>query len=146
MTDNHPFAAMREHMKNPKSGGFAKLTERQQWEWHADVYAFRRVLLEVSPDVRVSPADPEGRFFDPVIIAPAEAWYRHKYIEPKLRRRQAKSDNLQREGRDILTKWVQSHGYISIDAYCDQHGSDSLAAHRDYLKSPEFGQWRVAAE
>jgi hypothetical protein len=147
MTDpNHPFATTLEQMRKKGSGGFARLTERQQWEWHADVYAFRRVMLEVSNNVHVSPPDPEGWFFDPVLVARAEAWYRHKYIEPKQHRKQANGDDLEREGRDLVTQWVRSHGYISIDAYCAQHDGDALAAHRDYLKSPEFGKSRVAAE
>jgi hypothetical protein len=138
----HPFAIMREAMRKK---GFNGLTNLQQWEWHADVYAFRRVVLGVPPQVRVSPPDPDGTWFREDLVERAGAYYREKLIAPRERKRKANGDALQREGRDIVTKWVQSQGFVSVDDYCERHGNDELAAHRDYLNSPEFkaaAQWQ----
>jgi hypothetical protein len=131
----HPFAIMREKMRK---SGFASLTNLQQWEWHADVYAFRRVVLGVPPDVRVSPPDPEGQWFREDLVERAGTYYREKFVAARERKRKTRSYDLQREGRDIVTKWVQTMGFVSVDDYCERHGNDELAAHKDYLKSPEF--------
>jgi hypothetical protein len=135
----HPFAAMREKMKK---SGFATLTNMEKWEWHADAYAVRRVCLSVPLEVRVSPPDPDGQWFREDLVERVVCYYREfyraKFDTPERTKRKARRDTLQREGRDIVTKWVQSQGFVSVDDYCERHGSDVLTAHRDYLKSPEF--------
>jgi hypothetical protein len=74
----HPFADTLARMRR-EGGGFASLTEHQKWEWHADVYAFRRVMLGISPEERRSPPDSEGRWFNETLIGIAERFYRHKH-------------------------------------------------------------------
>jgi hypothetical protein len=54
-------------------------TEADRWAWHADIYAFRRVFLDVPYDVRISPADPEGEWFNERLVAEATARYRARY-------------------------------------------------------------------
>ena len=58
---------------------YSELTVPEQWEWHARVYAFRRVVLGVSPDVRNSPPDPNGEWFDASAVDDAERRLRDKY-------------------------------------------------------------------
>jgi len=138
MSETHPFADMLKQMRKKGSGGFDSLSVTQRWQWHADVYAFRHVMLDVRADVHVSPADPKGEWYGPGMVECCVAYYRRKYIEPKQRAEQAKGDIALREGRDLVTKWAQSQGFVSVDDYCERHGNDELAAHRDYLNSPEF--------
>jgi hypothetical protein len=73
----HPFAETLDRMRR-EGGGFASLTEHQRWEWHADVYAFRRVTLGVSPEERRSPTDHQGKWFNATLIEIAESYYRRK--------------------------------------------------------------------
>lgn len=60
---------------------YAKLTVPQKWQWHAEVYALRRVLLDVSHDEHTSPSDPKGEWFDGRLVAVAEQRYRDKHAE-----------------------------------------------------------------
>jgi hypothetical protein len=135
----HPFAVMREKMRK---SGFANLTNQEKWQWHADVYAFRHVCLDQPATVRVSPPDPEGQFYDERLVLMCvnyyHDFYREKFNTAERSKRKTNAYNMEREGRDIVTKWVQSQGFVSVDDYCERHGNDELAAHRDYLKSPEF--------
>jgi hypothetical protein len=57
---------------------YSELTVPEQWDWHARDYAFRRVVLGVSPDVRTSPVDPDGKWFDPIAVGDAERDMRNK--------------------------------------------------------------------
>ena len=51
---------------------YALLSESERWLWHADVYAFRRIMLGISEHIQSSPADPNGQWFDARLIAEAE--------------------------------------------------------------------------
>jgi len=42
-----------------------------QWAWHAQLYAFRRVHLGVPSDDHTSPADPTGEWFNEELIRAA---------------------------------------------------------------------------
>ena len=42
-----------------------------QWAWHAQLYAFRRVHLSVPVDDHTSPADPTGEWFNEELIRAA---------------------------------------------------------------------------
>jgi len=64
---------------------FAKLTKPQQWQWHAQVYALRRVMLDVPHTERTSPCDPKGEWYDENAVALAEAKLRAKLAEQSRR-------------------------------------------------------------
>jgi hypothetical protein len=66
-----------------KKAGFASLSVPEKWQWHADTYGFRRAFLDVEPNVKTSPCDPLGTWFDPARAAIAEAHYRKKFAKPK---------------------------------------------------------------
>jgi hypothetical protein len=65
-----------------KRAGFAALSDTEKWDWHADTYGFRRAFLDVEPDVRTSPCDPTGAWFDPLRANVAETHYRKKFGKP----------------------------------------------------------------
>ena len=52
-------------------------TEAEQWAWHAENYANRRVMLNA--DERTSPMDPDGRWYNADLVAAAEAKMRGKH-------------------------------------------------------------------
>jgi hypothetical protein len=62
-------------VRKARKQGYASLTEFEKWDWHADVYGFRRVVLSVAPNDRTSPCDPAGDWFDEQRAAIAEAHY-----------------------------------------------------------------------
>ena len=43
---------------------YAALTTAERWDWHAEVYAFRRICLHAPHSEHTSPCDPDGKFFD----------------------------------------------------------------------------------
>jgi hypothetical protein len=139
----HPFAAMQAQMRKPEKqgGGFASLTEQQKWEWHADVYAFRRAVLGIRPErgePETTPPDPHCEWLSAALVERAEAYYRERHKSAAERRQKTRSAEQQLEGRDIVNRWVQSKGFTNLDVYCAAKGGDELAAHKDYLESSEF--------
>lgn len=74
-------------MRKPadQGGGFARLNEQQKWEWHAEVYAFRRVVLNVPESERTSPCDADGKWFNPHLVGIAERYHRLQIGEQKRR-------------------------------------------------------------
>lgn len=95
---------------------YSQLSEAEKWDWHADVYAFRRVQLEVSDDERKSPCDPDGVWFDePRVEAKTKAL--RARLECAARSRRAAADaGLIREGRDICNRWARSLGFVDFAA------------------------------
>ena len=75
---------------------YSELTGSERWEWHARVYAFRRVVLGVSRDVRTSPPDPNGAWFDAVAVDNAERRLRDKHAA---RQREIDTDRRQANER-----------------------------------------------
>lgn len=59
--------------------GYRTLSEGEKWDWHADVYGFRRVVMSVASTEYTSPCDPAGDWFDASRAAIAEAHYRAKF-------------------------------------------------------------------
>jgi hypothetical protein len=57
----------------------------QRWQWHAEVYALRRVLLGVTPDVHTSPCDPKGVWYNERDVAETEAALRSRIAEQSQR-------------------------------------------------------------
>lgn len=58
--------------------GYATLSEGEKWDWHADVYGFRRVVMGAPVSERTSPCDGAGDWFDEHRAAVAEDYYRAK--------------------------------------------------------------------
>src|SRR6185312_5035486 len=54
-----------------KTKSYGQLTDAEKWQWHADVYAFRRIVLEA--DEQTSPCDPDGEWFNEELIRAAAA-------------------------------------------------------------------------
>jgi hypothetical protein len=52
-----------------------------RWEWHAEIYAMRRVLLGVPHDTHTSPCDTKGEWYNESAVARAEAKLRGKLAE-----------------------------------------------------------------
>lgn len=121
-----------------RKGGWDSLTRDDKFDWHADVYARRRVRLGVSPDVRTSPADPEGDWYDAGRIAYAEGCYRRQDERHGEAVRAARRDNerrLQRvadlspaevqiEALAIKDQWARDHGYLDCADYQEREGLD----------------------
>ena len=61
-----------------KQSGYDSLTTTEKWEWHADVYGWRRARLGIEAEVHTSPPDPDGKWFDERRTAAAEEHYRGK--------------------------------------------------------------------
>jgi hypothetical protein len=63
------------------SSDYARMSEPQRRQWHAEVYAFRRVVLDVPADEHTSPCDPKGERYDEHAAAQAEVSLRAKLAE-----------------------------------------------------------------
>src|SRR5262245_21587844 len=70
---------------------YADMTVPERWEWHAGIYAFRRVVLDI--DERTSPCDAEGVWFDARLVDAAERRLRAK----RAPQRRASDEEMQRE-------------------------------------------------
>ena len=103
----------------------SQMTVAEKWQWHAEVYAFRRVVLGVSRDVRTSPCDESGQWFNAERVDAAERRLIAKREPPDKRQRDAQ---MARDGRAAANAWAQTQGYSDIDAYMhgerlyDEHG------------------------
>ncbi len=91
---------------------YANMTEGEKLAWHTDVYAFRQVVLGVSPDEHTSPCDTKGR------------WYRADLVEAEVLRRRPRRDyrQMELEGREISERWAREQGFESMEAYVDARG------------------------
>jgi hypothetical protein len=95
-----------------RKSGFDSLTDSEKWEWHADVYGWRRVRLGAPDDERTSPVDPNGEWFDPSRVAIALDHYRGKTARP------AASDHaILAEARTIENQWARDRGYDDFEDY-----------------------------
>jgi hypothetical protein len=92
---------------------YADMIDAERWEWHAGVYAFRRVVLDVSADERTSPCDTEGKWFDPDLVAQAERELRAKRVP----RRRANDEEMQREGRAVANQWARQRRFRDFAGY-----------------------------
>lgn len=100
---------------------YSKLSEAEKWDWHAEVYAFRRVHLEVPDDVRTSPCDQDGVWFDEPRVEAATRRLRFERSHAREQRERVRSEALIREGRAICNKWARSMGYKDF-AEAEQFG------------------------
>lgn len=60
---------------------YARMPVPARWHWHAEVYACRRVMLSIPPNVRTSPCDPHGTWFDRNMVEQAELALRARLAE-----------------------------------------------------------------
>jgi hypothetical protein len=60
---------------------YARMPMPLRWLWHAEVYALRRVMLDVPHHEHTSPCDPKGEWYDEHAVAEAEAKLRAKLAE-----------------------------------------------------------------
>jgi hypothetical protein len=52
------------------------LSNADKRRWHAQIYGFRRAILNIERHVTTSPVDPKGEWYDPLLVDDAEAHYR----------------------------------------------------------------------
>lgn len=93
---------------------YASLTEIEKWEWHADVYAFRRIALGVPVEEVISPCDPDGKWYNDGLVRAAAERLQNKRAAAK--RRSSVSDEDRRLGRDYLNRWARERGCRDWDA------------------------------
>lgn len=74
-------------------------------------------MLEVPASERTSPCDPEGVWFDELLVAQAEHRCRARRNQAHERQRRAKADEMQREGRAVANEWARARGHADFDAY-----------------------------
>lgn len=94
---------------------YEQLAVPERWEWHANVYAFRRVALEADPAERSTPCDPNGDWFDGQLVDAAERRLRTKRAAKYASRR--KDDSAVWEARDIENQWARDRGYGDFEQY-----------------------------
>ena len=111
---------------------FAKLTSQQQWEWHADVYAFRHVVLGRSID-EPTPCDPEMKWFSRSLVDAAVARKLKARTEAGERYRKRKGEDNRREGRAIADEWARRNGYANFEAYLLKSDDDYGSAIRSMI-------------
>lgn len=92
---------------------YADMTVPERWEWHASIYAFRRVVLDVPAEERTSPCDTEGVWFDAGLVDAAERRLRAK----RAPQRRASDEEMQREGRAVANAWARQRGYRDVEEY-----------------------------
>lgn len=144
MSAEHPFAATIEQMrrKPEEGGGFARLNDQQKWEWHADVYAFEKIVL----NRECSPCDPNNRWFNAHLVRIAERYYRAKFIEPRERANAVRDSADQRQGRALVNGWARRRGYDSIDEYAEGEQIPLIGEGSAYLLAVTEIAAQVAAE
>ncbi len=124
------------------SKSYALMTEGERWNWHSEVYAFRRVVLGASPDEKTSPPDPEGVYFNEDLVRAAARRLVDKRNKGRRAWQRARHDDLQREGRGTVDAWARSQGFADLDHYAQAKGiADITDAYRVYLASPEFARF-----
>jgi hypothetical protein len=138
----HPFSATLEQMRRPldQGGGYARLSDQQKWEWHADIYAFRRVCLGAGPD-DPTPCDPKREKFNEHLVGIAERFYRAKHAELS---RQCKADTDARNAIRFADgeRWRNSKegkDFLGQPVYRRYRDSDISDLHADLgLSAREF--------
>lgn len=96
---------------------YATLTVPEKWQWHADFYAFRRIVLGVAREDRTSPCDPDGIWFNAGLVDEAERRMRAKRDQDRERRDRQRGDAVAREGRALVEQWVKRAGYLDVETY-----------------------------
>jgi len=107
---------------------FSELTTPEQWEWHTNVYAWRRVRLGVSREEHTSPPDPQGVWFRADMVDEAEAKLRQKIEGQVTTRTQKRDEALIGEAETIKNAWARQHGYVDFEDYKTRNGLDDVDA------------------
>ena len=112
---------------------YSQLNTPERWEWHAKLYAFRRVVLGVDPELRSSPCDENGDWFAERLVEEAERELRQKHAAVALRCQKARPDympenDMRVEGRRIENEWAQKRGYKDFEAYKHAERLDHVEA------------------
>lgn len=113
-------------VEKARKDGYAGLAEHERWDWHGDVYGFRRVVLGAAEDARISPCDPDGKWFDAGRAKLAEEYYRSKLKGGAERRQRA--DNTEFEARNVENEWAQERGYNDFEHYKQVERMDHVDA------------------
>lgn len=115
---------------------YESLSINEKWEWHADVYAFRRIFLNVPRDEYTSPCDPNGEWYDETLVAAAERRKRIKLDDERKAREKYASDpargrnrrlseaEMIRGGRAVLHEWATKRGHKNFKEYMAAQGLD----------------------
>jgi hypothetical protein len=98
----------------PDRKPYAQLTESERWQWHSEVYAFRRVVLKTPIEEKTSPCDPSGDWFNEGLIRVAAARFHEQFNGPRERRHRTQDEAMQREGRALCNRWARQNGYADM--------------------------------
>jgi hypothetical protein len=104
---------------------YEKLSVPERWEWHAAVYAFRRVALDADREERTSPCDPNGDWFDDRLVDEAERRLRAKRAAKS---RRSAGDGAAWEALDIENNWARDRGYNDFEHYKTSERIDHVTA------------------
>ena len=100
-------------------------TKADQWNWHAQLYAFRRVHLSVPTDERTSTADPTGDWFNEELIRDAA-----ERLQAKRRRRTPSDDGFFTENELAeRAEYARIKGYANWASFLEavHDGSERIA-------------------
>lgn len=111
---------------------YSTMSPPERWQWHAEVYAFRRICLGVSADEHTSPCDPDGQWFTDSLVSEAERRMRQRREHERTRREKYRLQELALEGLDILNKWAHDRGYPDFAA-AEQDGWTTTNVSNDLL-------------
>lgn len=116
------------------------LSEPERWQWHAEVYAFRRVYLGTSIEDRVSPCDPDGRWFDAFLVRAAETRMRETIARVERERREADRNARAEQQRRfaLAAEWRRSEaGKAALAGNFRQIGAALGVTAREYKPTAE---------
>ena len=97
-----------------RTKSYGQLTDAEKWQWHADVYAFRRIVLEVPPDEQTSPCDPGGEWLNEELIRAAAARLQLRRDRGRMERKRVLDEQRHREGRALCDAWARKRGYADF--------------------------------
>lgn len=103
-------------------------TFQDKLDWHTGVYAWRRVRLAVSREVRTSPADPQGHWFVADMVDKAERRLREQVEAKQAERARAREAEMLAEAPAIEDGWAQKHGYADFPDYMAREQIDHVDA------------------
>lgn len=104
----------------------SQMNTAELWEWHAGVYAFRRVALGVPQSEQTSPCDPTGVWFNAARVDAAERRLRSKRLaEKEMYEEQRRREEIARGWRsadepssaEVADEWARQRGFADIDEY-----------------------------
>ena len=104
------------------------MTEREKWQWHTDVYAWRRVRLGAAREEQTSPPDPKGVWFNADMVDAAERMLQQKVEGQAAARTKQRDDAMLAEAGQVKNTWARQHGYADFEDYRARHGLDDVDA------------------